>query len=169
MRAAECRIGVGVVRVEINGALKSSLASSLALRVACEKKSRPRSTYSHAARLLVGFARARPCSKRVSFTAAAPTTRLAISSCTAKISTTSASYASDQTCRSVGPSVNATVLPGRSPATRLAMSSARAILGRRSSRLARTSARASMAAVRRSKTFLYSQLRHTARQIREIC
>ena len=47
----------------------------------------------------VGFARTRSCSKRVSFTAAAPTTRLAMSSCTAKISSTSASYVSDQTMR----------------------------------------------------------------------
>ena len=80
---------------------KSSLASSLLSRVSCENASRPRRTYSYAARLLVGFARTRSCSKRVSFTAAAPTTRLAILSCTAKMSSPSTSYVSDQTFRPV--------------------------------------------------------------------
>ena len=94
---------------------KRSIASSLLSRVSCDHAPRPRRTYSYAARLLVGFARARSRSKRVSSTAAAPTTLLAMVSCTAKISSISALYVSDQTSRPVVASINWTPTRTRLP------------------------------------------------------
>ncbi len=102
IRVSQCRIGVGVVGIQIDGTLEELACLVVAVtRIMGECIAAAQNVPVTAARFLVGFARTRSRSTRVRLTAASPTTRLAILSCTAKMSSPSTSYISDQTFRPV--------------------------------------------------------------------